>query len=139
MRESNLYSPSCRALVCVTFCMNGTAGREFLGLHPFFAPKNGWNIKQKFGLFFFLYVHFFLFFYEQKRKKRTKERENNVYQNSLNCIYLQNFLTASLNENFVHKYNESVISYSGRAAHRLRGNSSRVGKALRRAHHHKAT
>ena len=33
--------------------MNGTAAREFLGLHPFFAPKNGWNIKQKFGLFFF--------------------------------------------------------------------------------------
>ena len=86
-----------------------------------FAPKNGWNIKQQFGLFFFLYVHFFLFFYEEKRKKRTKERENNVYQNSLNCIYLQNFLTASLNENFVRKYNESVISYSGRAAHRLRG------------------
>ena len=114
--------------------MNGTAAREFLGLHPFFAPKNGWNIKQKFRLFFFLYVHFFLFFYEQKRKKRTKERENNVYQNSLNCIYLQNFLTASLNENFVRKYNESVISYSGRAAHRLRGNSCRVGKALRRAH-----
>ncbi len=53
MRESNLYSPSCRAQVCVTFCMNGTAAREFLGLHPFFAPKNGWNIKQKFGLFFF--------------------------------------------------------------------------------------
>ena len=146
MRESNLYSPSCRALVCVTFCMNVTAGREFLGLHPFFASKNGWNIKQKYGLFFFLYVHFFYFntarkscafdlaclyskrysivlnrVLEQKRKKRTKERENNVYQNSLNCIYLQNFLTASLNENFVHKYNESVISYSGRAAHRLRG------------------
>ena len=117
MRESNLYSPSCRALVCVTFCMNVTAGREFLGLHPFFAPKNGWNIKQKFRLFFFLYVHFFLFFYEQKRKKRTKERENNVYQNSLNCIYLQNFLTASLNENFVRKYQESVTGSCGRAAH----------------------
>ncbi len=62
MRESNLYSPSCRArrnavkgerVRRVTFCMNGTAAREFLGLHPFFAPKNGWNIKQKFGLFFF--------------------------------------------------------------------------------------
>ena len=73
------------------------------------------------------------------RLRLKQERENNVYQNSLNCIYLQNFLTASLNENFVRKYNESVISYSGRAAHRLRGNSSRVGKALRRAHHHKAT
>ena len=27
--------------------MSGTTGRKFLGLHPFFAPKNGWNIRHK--------------------------------------------------------------------------------------------
>ena len=91
MRESNLYSPSCRAQVCVTFCMNVTAGREFLGLHPFFASKNGWNIKQQFGLFFFLYVHFFLFYYEQKRKKRTKEREKPVFTKEILKLRNENF------------------------------------------------
>ena len=91
MKEGNLYSPSCRALVCVTFCMNVTAGREFLGLHPFFAPKNGWNIKQQFGLFFFLYVHFFLFYYEQKRKKRTKEREKPVFTKEILKLRNENF------------------------------------------------
>ena len=116
MKEDNLYSPSCRALVCVTFCMNVTAGREFLGLHPFFAPKNGWNIKQQFGLFFFLYVHFFYFntarkscafdlaclyskrysivlnrVLEQKRKKRTKEREKPVFTKEILKLRNENF------------------------------------------------
>ena len=27
--------------------MSGTTGRKFLGLHPFFAPKNGWKKKHK--------------------------------------------------------------------------------------------
>ena len=119
MRESNLYSPSCRAQVCVTFCMNVTAGREFLGLHPFFAPKNGWNIKQQFGLFFFLYVHFFYFntarkscafdlaclyskrysivlnrVLEQKRKKRTKEREKPVFTKEILKFRNENFRPA---------------------------------------------
>ena len=71
--------------------MNVTAGREFLGLHPFFAPKNGWNIKQQFGLFFFLYVHFFLFYYEQKRKKRTKEREKPVFTKEILKLRNENF------------------------------------------------
>ena len=71
--------------------MNVTAGREFLGLHPFFAPKNGWNIKQQFGLFFFLYVHFFLFFYEEKRKKRTKEREKPVFTKEILKLRNENF------------------------------------------------
>ena len=39
----NFDSPSYRAQVNVTYCMNGVSGRVFLGLHPFFAPKNGWN------------------------------------------------------------------------------------------------
>ena len=55
--------------------MNGTAGREFLGLHPFFAPKNGWNIKQK-SLFLFFYVHFFSFVLRvQKKRNEPKKRK----------------------------------------------------------------
>ena len=36
--------------------MSGTTGRKFLGLHPFFAPKNGWNKKYK---SYFLTTSFF--------------------------------------------------------------------------------
>ena len=76
----NFYVPSCRALVCVTFCMNVTAVREFLGLHPFFASKNGWKIKQK-SLFLFLsYVHF-LSFLRLKERKERKPKEILKFRN----------------------------------------------------------
>ena len=109
----------------------------------FIRKKRKKSIKEKYSnnkFIYFLYVHFFYFntarksyafdlaclyskrysivlnrVLEQKRKKRTKER--------------QNFLTASLNENFVRKYIESVISHSGRAAHRLRGTNKELVKS----------
>ena len=49
---------------------------KFLGLHPFFASKNGWNIKQKSLFLFFLYVHFFSFVLRgQKKRNEPKKRK----------------------------------------------------------------
>ena len=50
----------------------------------------------------------FSFCCDAKRKNEPKKK-NTLYQNRLYSIYLQNFLTATLNENFVRKYKESVI------------------------------
>ena len=44
---------------------------KFLGLHPFFASKNGWNIKQK-SLFLFFSLCSFLFFVLCGQKKRNE-------------------------------------------------------------------
>ena len=67
--------------------MNGTVGREFLGLHPFFASKNGWNIKQKFMSLFF-YVHFFSFVScRQKKRNEPKKRKPALIKRNSKVFY----------------------------------------------------
>ena len=67
--------------------MNGTSGREFLGLHPFFAPKNGWNIKQK-SLYFIFYVHFFSFVLRrQKKRNEPKKRKPALIKRNSKVFY----------------------------------------------------
>ena len=57
-----------------TYCMNGVSGRVFLGLHPFFAPKNGWN---KITILYILYF-FFTYFCTDKSTKNSSY--NNEYK-----------------------------------------------------------
>ena len=80
--------------------MNGTAGREFLGLHPFFAPKNGWNIKQKFMSLFF-YVHFFFLYLAGKRKETNQRKENRRLSKETVKCFIGNFSATSCCKNYL--------------------------------------
>ncbi len=71
MKEDNLYSPSCRALVCVTFCMNVTAG-------PVLCAKEWVEHKTTIWVIF-SFVHFFFLFAMQKEKTEPKKK-NTLYQ-----------------------------------------------------------
>ena len=55
-----------------------------------------------------MYGSYLAYISSKKKKGRCPNR--------LYCIYLQNFLAAALNENFVRKYKESVMTHCGRAA-----------------------